>query len=84
MRCFWMQLFMRQKNEAEQTEEQIQQHSNAFQTSTSNEQPPVNFQESSGCRFKTLAEQDLQEIVNAISKTLNGVLVFLTVSISQE
>ena len=60
------------ENEAEQTEskttialktgEQIQQHSNAFQTSTPNEQRPVNSQESSGCRFKTLAEQDLQEI----------------------
>ena len=50
------------ENETEQTEskttialkkeEQIQLHSDAFQTSTSNEQPPVNFQESSGCRFK--------------------------------
>ena len=47
------------------TEKQIQQHSNAFQISASNEQPPGPsdiFLESSGCRFKTLAEQDLQEI----------------------
>ena len=47
------------------TEEQIQQHFNAFQTSTSNEQLPgssVNFPESSGCRFKILAEKDLHEI----------------------
>ena len=87
------------ENEAEQTEskttialktgEQIQQHSNAFQTSTPNEQRPVNSQESSGCRFKTLAEQDLQEIEcnkysNSTKKTVNGVLGFLTVSILQE
>ena len=98
MRCFWMQLFMRQKMKQSKLKAKQRLHwkqRNKFNTipclpdKCSNEQPPGpsdNFPESSGWSFKTLAEQDLQEIEcnkyrNFNKKTyIMWVLVFLTVS----